>query len=76
MARFCLFHPLSEWKWKWKLRPGPVVNINLNVNSLLAISKSNLNHSGEPGPQAQGVNHLETPFSQTTASNSQGVLLC
>ena len=28
-------------------------------------------NSGEPGPQAQGVNHVETP-PQTTARNSQG----
>ena len=50
------------------------VNVN-NVNNLLAISESDFDNSGEPGPQAEGVNHLETP-PQTTAHNSQGLLLC
>ena len=51
------------------------VNVNVNVNNLLAISESDFDNSGEPGPQAEGVNHLENP-PQTTARNSQGVLLC
>ena len=40
------------------------VNVNVNVNSLLAISILDLDNSGEPGPQAKGVNHLETPLRQ------------
>ena len=35
-----------------------------NVNNLLSISKSDSDSSGEPGPQAEGVNHLETPLRQ------------
>ena len=38
--------------------------VNVNVNNLLAISKSDIDNSGEPGPQAEGVNHLETPLRQ------------
>ena len=38
------------------------VNVNVNVNNLLAISKSDFDNSGEPGTQAEGVNHLETPL--------------
>ena len=37
-----------------------VCNVNVNVNNLLAISESDFDNSGEPGPQAEGVNHLET----------------
>ena len=36
------------------------VSVNINVNNLLAISKLDFDNSGEPGPQAKGVNHLET----------------
>ena len=32
--------------------------VNVNVNNLLAISESDFDNSGEPGPQAEGVNHL------------------
>ena len=39
-------------------------NVNVNVNNLLAISESDFDNSGEPGPQAEGVNHLETPLRQ------------
>ena len=39
-------------------------DVNVNVNNLLAISKSDFDNSGEPGPQAEGVNHLETPLRQ------------
>ena len=35
------------------------VNVNVNVNNLLAISRLDFDNSGEPGPQAKGVNHLE-----------------
>ena len=38
--------------------------VNVNVNNLLAISESDFDNSGEPGPQAEGVNHLETPLRQ------------
>ena len=38
--------------------------VNVNVNTLLAISELDLDNSGEPGPQAKGVNHLETPLRQ------------
>ena len=41
-----------------------VVNVNVNVNNLLAISIQDFDNSGEPGPQAEGVNHLETPLRQ------------
>ena len=41
-----------------------LVNANVNVNNLLAISKSDFNNSGEPGPQAEAVNHLETLLRQ------------
>ena len=37
---------------------------NVNVNNLLAISESDFDNSGEPGPQAEGVNHLEAPLRQ------------
>ena len=42
----------------------PRVNVYVNVNNLLAISESDFDNSGEPGPQAEGVNHLETPLRQ------------
>ena len=38
--------------------------VNVNVNNLLAISKSDFDNSGEPGPQADEVNHLEIPLRQ------------
>ena len=38
--------------------------VNVNVNNLLAISVWDFDNSGEPGPQAKGVNHLETPLRQ------------
>ena len=41
-----------------------VGHVNVNVNNLLAISISDFDNSGEPGPQAKGVNHLETPLRQ------------
>ena len=40
------------------------VNVDANVNVFLAISESDFDNSGEPGPQAKGVNHLETPLRQ------------
>ena len=43
-----------------------VVNVNVNVNNLLAISRLDFDNSGEPGPQAKGVNHLETPSDNCT----------
>ena len=43
---------------------GGHVNVNVNVNNLLAISESDFDNSGEPGPQAEAVNHLETPLRQ------------
>ena len=39
-------------------------DLNLNVNNLLAISESDFDNSGEPGPQAEGKNYLETPLRQ------------
>ena len=36
----------------------------VNVTILLAISESDCDNSGEPGPQAEGVNHLDTPLKQ------------
>ena len=41
-----------------------VLHVHVNVNNLLATSKSDFDNSGEPGPQAKGVNHLETPLRQ------------
>ena len=41
-----------------------LANVNVNVNNLIAISESDFDNSGEPGPQAKGVNHLETPLRQ------------
>ena len=41
-----------------------VTYVSVNVNNLLAISESDFDKSGEPGPQAAGVNHLETPLRQ------------
>ena len=35
-----------------------LVHVNVNVHNLLAISESVFDNSGEPGPQAEGVNHL------------------
>ena len=40
------------------------VNVNVNVNNFLAISESDFDNSGEPGSQAEGVNHLETSLTQ------------
>ena len=37
---------------------------NVNVNNLPATSESHFDNSGGPGPQAKGVNHLETPLRQ------------
>ena len=45
------------------------VSVNINVNNLLAISKLDFDNSGEPGPQAKGVNHLETPLRQLHATH-------
>ena len=43
-------------------RVACVVNLNVNVNNSRAISIYDFDNSGEPGPQAKGVNHLETPL--------------
>ena len=43
---------------------------NVNVNNLLAISRLDFDNSGEPGPQAKGVTHLETPLRQLHATMS------
>ena len=43
--------------------------VNVNVNNLLAISKLDFDNSGEPGPQAKVVNHLETPLRQLHATH-------
>ena len=45
------------------------VNVNVNVNNLLAISKLDFDNSGEPGPQAKGLNHLETPLRHLHATH-------
>ena len=39
--------------------PGHVtyVNVIVNVTILLAISEQHFDNTGEPGPQAKGVNH-------------------
>ena len=49
-----------------------------NVNSLLPTSEQDFKNYGEPGLQATGVNHLDKRINvpQTTACNSQGLLLC
>ena len=39
-------------------------HVHVKVNNLLAISESDFDNSGELGPQAEGVNHLETPLRQ------------
>ena len=44
--------------------PGSLPNVNVNVNILLAISIQDFDNSEEPGPQAKGVNHLETLLRQ------------
>ena len=44
--------------------------VNVNVNNLLAISKSDFDNSGEPGPQAEGVNqggYIAPEFDHCTA---------
>ena len=48
----------------WSKVQGRHVNVNVNVKILLAISESDFGNSGERGPQAEGVNHLETPLRQ------------
>ena len=48
-----------------------LVYVNANVNSLLAISESDFDNSGEPGPQDEGLgkpNHLETSLRQLHVS--------
>ena len=45
------------------------MNVNVNVNNLLAIPKLDFDNSGEPGPHAKGVNHLETPLRQLHATH-------
>ena len=51
-------NPCSRWC-------GCVIRcVYVNVNNLPAISVSDFDTSGEPGPQAEGVNHLETPLRQ------------
>ena len=57
--------------------PHVNVNVNVNVSNLLAISIYDFDNSGEPGPQAKEVNHLETPLRQLNVqSYSRGLLLC
>ena len=43
---------------------GPARHVNVNVSNLLAMSELDFVNSGEPGPQAEGVNHLETALRQ------------
>ena len=43
--------------------------LRVNVNNLLAISELGFDKSGEPGPQAEGVNYLETPLRQLHESH-------
>ena len=38
--------------------------VNVNTSNFLAISEYDFDNSGEPGPQAKGVNHLKTPLRQ------------
>ena len=42
---------------------------NVNIHNFLAISKLDFDNSGEPGPQAKGVNHLETALRQLHATH-------
>ena len=41
-----------------------VENVNVNIDDLRAVSDSDCDNSGELGPLAKGVNHLETPLRQ------------
>ena len=41
---------------------------NVNVNNLLAISRLDFDNSGEPGPQAKGVNHRVCMSGASTGS--------
>ena len=41
-------------------------HVNVNVNILRATSESDFDDSGDPGPQAEGINHLETPLGTLT----------
>ena len=43
--------------------------VNVNAINLLAMSESDFDSSGDPGPQAKGVNHLETPLRQPHATH-------
>ena len=40
------------------------LNVNVELHIFLAISIQDFDNSGETGPQAKGVNHLETPLRQ------------
>ena len=42
----------------------------------LAISEQDFDYSGEPGPQAKGVNHLETPSDNCTQLTGLPPVLC
>ena len=50
--------------------PGHMhVHANVNENNILAMSEQDFDNSGEPGPQAKGVNHVETPHRQLHAAH-------
>ena len=63
----------------WQLPSLEQRHVNVNVNNLVAISIQDFDNSGEPGPQAKGVNHLETPVlaftlaEECASANVEGV---
>ena len=76
--------PAASYRQPSSCSPWPCTYINVNVNNLLAMSESDFDNSGEPGPQAEEVNHLETPLRQlhvthrafSSAKRSGHVQLC
>ena len=76
------------WTWCWLTDPRGLVqldvdcscvNANVNVNNLLAMSESDFDSTGEPGPRTLCTSRGSKPPGNpppTTARNSQGLLLC
>ena len=56
--------PAGVHSWGTQRGRGPQLVVNVNVNNLPAISIQDFDDSGESGPQAGGLNHLETPLRQ------------
>ena len=56
------------------------VNVNVNKHNLPDMSEQDFENSGEPGPQAKGVNHLRpliyTHRASSCAKHSGHVQLC